>query len=105
MLANEQVIDGKGWRSGAAVKTKEIEQWFLKITDYADQLIDDLETLKNTWPERVITMQSNWIGRSEGALVKFKLENTDDLLEIYTTRPDTLMGATFICLAIDHEII
>jgi len=105
VLANEQVIDGKGWRSGATVKTKEIEQWFLKITDYVDQLIDDLETLKNTWPERVITMQSNWIGRSEGALVKFKLENTDDLLEIYTTRPDTLMGATFICLAIDHEII
>jgi len=105
VLANEQVIDGKGWRSGALVQTKEIEQWFLKITDYADQLIDDLEILKNTWPERVITMQSNWIGRSEGALVKFRIQNSDDLLEIYTTRPDTLMGATFICLAPEHEII
>jgi len=105
VLANEQVIDGKGWRSGALVQTKEIEQWFLKITDYADQLIDDLETLENTWPERVLTMQSNWIGRSEGALVKFKIQNSDDLLEIYTTRPDTLMGATFICLAPEHETI
>lgn len=109
VLANEQVIDGKGWRSGAEVETRELDQWFFKITQYADEMhyaLDDLER----WPEKVRTMQRNWIGRSEGAQFSFKFEFSNDHLEadkidVYTTRPDTLFGASFVALAYDHPII
>ncbi|MBL4870257.1 MAG: leucine--tRNA ligase [Robiginitomaculum sp.] len=108
VLANEQVIDGKGWRSGAEVETRELDQWFFKITHYADELhtaLDDLER----WPEKVRTMQRNWIGRSEGAQFKFEFEGNSpknfDGIEVYTTRPDTLFGASFVALAYDHPLI
>ena len=108
VLANEQVIDGKGWRSGAEVETRELVQWFFKITHYADELhyaLDDMER----WPEKVRTMQKNWIGRSEGAQFKFSFEGIApqgvDGIEVYTTRPDTLFGASFVALAYDHPLI
>lgn len=103
VLANEQVIDGKCWRCDSQVIQKELEQWFLKITAYAEELLRDLETLKG-WPERVITMQRNWIGRSEGAEIRFKIDGTDDNILIFTTRPDTLWGCTFVCLAPNHPL-
>jgi leucyl-tRNA synthetase len=101
VLANEQVIDGRGWRSKALVERREISQWFLKITDYAGELLRDLDQLTG-WPEQVKTMQRNWIGYSQGALVKFKIANSDQVLEVYTTRVDTLLGATFLALAAEH---
>ena len=108
VLANEQVIDGKGWRSGAEVVTRELDQWFFKITHYADDLYFALDDLKN-WPEKVRTMQKNWIGRSEGAQFKFAFANAApegfDGIEVYTTRPDTLFGASFVALAYDHPLI
>lgn len=103
VLANEQVIDGKGWRSGATVERREIPQWFLKITDYADELLDDLEKLPG-WPDAVRTMQANWIGRSEGVEVNFKVEDTDETLRIYTTRPDTIMGVSYMAVAAEHPL-
>jgi leucyl-tRNA synthetase len=103
VLANEQVIDGKGWRSGALVEKRDIEQWFLKITDYAQELLDDLDQLPG-WPEQVLTMQRNWIGRSEGVQMQFAIENSGDTLEIYTTRPDTLMGVTYVAVAAEHPL-
>ena len=103
VLANEQVIDGKGWRSGAAVERREIPQWFLKITDYADQLVDDLEQLDG-WPEQVKTMQRNWIGRSQGVELKFQIEGQDNCLTVFTTRPDTLMGVTYVAVASAHPL-
>jgi len=103
VLANEQVIDGRGWRSGALVEKRDIEQWFLKISDYSQELLDDLEKLPD-WPERVVTMQRNWIGRSVGLQMQFGLENTDDKLEIFTTRPDTLMGVTYVAVAAEHPL-
>ncbi|MDG1773163.1 MAG: leucine--tRNA ligase [Oceanicoccus sp.] len=106
VLANEQVIDGRGWRSGALVERKEIPQWFIKITEYADQLLDDLDQLDG-WPEQVKTMQRNWIGRSQGVEMRFDLAETVagiDSFEVYTTRPDTLMGATYVSLAAEHPI-
>ena len=103
VLANEQVIDGKGWRSGAPVEKRDIEQWFLKITDYAQELLDDLDKLPG-WPEQVATMQRNWIGRSEGVQMHFGIEAADDRLEIYTTRPDTLMGVTYVAVAAEHPL-
>ncbi len=102
VLANEQVIDGRGWRSGALVERKKIPQWFLKITDYADQLLNDLDQLDN-WPEQVRTMQRNWIGRSEGVELKFHVEGDGDL-EVFTTRPDTLMGVTYVAVAAQHPL-
>ena len=102
VLANEQVIDGCGWRSGAVVERKEIEQWFLKITAYADELLNDLDQLEG-WPEQVKTMQYNWIGRSEGVEIKFEVpEHTS--LSVYTTRPDTLMGVTYVAIAAEHSL-
>jgi leucyl-tRNA synthetase len=106
VLANEQVIDGRGWRSGALVERKEIPQWFIKITDYAEELIDDLDKLPH-WPEQVKTMQRNWIGKSRGVEMRFDLtsavgEHTS--FDIYTTRPDTLMGVTYVSLAAEHPI-
>jgi len=131
VLANEQVIDGKGWRSGADVEQKELTQWFFKITDYADSLLEDLKTLER-WPEKVRTMQANWIGRSEGLQMRFEwdwdcistqpknkdgsipegpnsnwlniYEQDDPGIEIFTTRPDTLFGASFIALSPDHPL-
>jgi leucyl-tRNA synthetase len=103
VLANEQVIDGKGWRSGATVEKREIPQWFLKITDYADELLDDMEKLPG-WPDAVKTMQANWIGRSEGLEVDFKVDGSDETLRIYTTRPDTIMGVSYMAVAAEHPL-
>lgn len=103
VLANEQVIDGKGWRSGAPVERRELSQWFLKITDFAEDLLDGLKKLDG-WPDRVRIMQENWIGRSEGAKISFALVGRDDPLEIYTTRPDTLFGASFMAIAANHPL-
>lgn len=102
VLANEQVIDGRGWRSGALVERKKIPQWFLKITDYADQLLDDLDQLTE-WPEQVRTMQKNWIGRSKGVELTFGINGEADL-EVFTTRPDTLMGVTYVAVAAQHPL-
>ncbi|HEY4921293.1 MAG TPA: leucine--tRNA ligase [Xanthobacteraceae bacterium] len=108
VLANEQVIDGRGWRSGAPVEQRELTQWFFKITAYAQDLLDALDRL-DRWPEKVRVMQKNWIGRSEGLLIRFALDaktapGGEDELEIYTTRPDTLFGAKFMALSPDHPL-
>jgi leucyl-tRNA synthetase len=106
VLANEQVIDGRGWRSGALVEQRQIPQWFIKITDYAEELINDLEQLEE-WPEQVRAMQKNWIGRSEGVEISFELEQTVAQLkgfDVYTTRPDTLLGVTYVAVAAQHPI-
>ena len=103
VLANEQVIDGHCERCGALVEARNLEQWFFKITDYADRLLDDLQTVR--WPERVVTMQRNWIGRSEGAEVVFRVAHEPSIeLPVFTTRPDTLFGATFFVLAPEHPL-
>lgn len=101
VLANEQVVDGRGWRSGALVERKEISQWFIKITAYADELLRDLDTLSG-WPEQIKQMQRNWIGRSEGTEIYFPVKDSHKRLKIYTTRPDTLMGTSYLALAPDH---
>ena len=108
VLANEQVVDGRGWRTGAVVEKREIPQWFLKITDYAQELLDGLDTLDG-WPEPVKTMQRNWIGRSVGLEIGFTVADahfnpTDERLTVFTTRPDTLMGATFVSIAGEHPL-
>lgn len=103
VLANEQVIDGRGWRSGAVVEQKEIPQWFIKITDYAQELLDDLDKLEH-WPEQVKTMQRNWIGRSEGLEIDFKRADNGETFTVYTTRPDTFMGVTYVGVAAGHPI-
>ncbi len=103
VLANEQVIDGRGWRSGAKVEQKEIPQWFIKITDYADELLQDLDQLDD-WPDQVKTMQRNWIGRSEGVEIDFSIANSEQQLSVYTTRPDTLYGVTYMAVAAQHPI-
>lgn len=105
VLANEQVIEGRGWRSGAVVEQREITQWFLRITDYAEQLLDDLEQLEGQWPAQVVQMQRNWIGRSKGAEICFALEGRDEVLEVFTTRPDTLLGVTYMALAVEHPLV
>lgn len=103
VLANEQVIDGRGWRTGAVVQKREIPQWFLKITDYAQQLLDGLDDLPG-WPEAVKTMQRHWIGRSEGLEIRFDVDGSNESLHVFTTRPDTLMGATYIAVAAEHPL-
>ncbi|MGQ0674224.1 MAG: leucine--tRNA ligase [Hyphomicrobium sp.] len=108
VLANEQVIDGRGWRSGALVEQRELTQWFFKITAYSDELLDALKTL-DKWPEKVRLMQANWIGRSDGMLIRWALDKKTapkghTELEIYTTRPDTLFGASFMAIAPDHPL-
>ncbi|MBF0334216.1 MAG: leucine--tRNA ligase [Alphaproteobacteria bacterium] len=103
VLANEQVIDGKGWRSGAPVEKRLLSQWFMKITQYAEELLDALKTLER-WPDRVRLMQENWIGRSEGLRLTFPLKDRDSGVEIYTTRPDTLFGAAFVAIAANHPL-
>jgi len=102
VLANEQVVEGRGWRSGALIEKKEISQWYMKITDYADELLDDIEKLDG-WPEAVKTMQKNWIGKSVGIDIDFRLDDTSTLT-VYTTRPDTLMGATYLAIAAEHPL-
>jgi len=102
VLANEQVIDGKGWRTGATIIKKNLSQWFFKITDYAEELLTSIDDLSG-WPEKVKTMQKNWIGKSLGAEIQFRIKDTDTYIEIFTTRPDTIFGATFIALSINHE--
>ena len=104
VLANEQVIDGKGWRTGAVVEKKNLSQWFFKITSYAEELLRDLDSL-TLWPEKVKTMQKNWIGKSTGAEIKFELSNKNDFLNIFTTRPDTIYGATFVAVSINHRVV
>jgi leucyl-tRNA synthetase len=107
VLANEQVIDGRGWRTGALVEKREIPQWFLKITDYAQELLEGLDTLPG-WPDAVKTMQRNWIGRSEGLEIRFAVNDLDGQtlapLDVFTTRPDTLMGVTFVSIAAEHPL-
>jgi len=103
VLANEQVIDGRGWRSGALVERREIPQWFFKITAYAEELLNDIDTLTG-WPEQVRTIQRNWIGKSVGCEVKFQLDHLKESLTIYTTRPDTLFGVTYIAVAPQHPL-
>jgi leucyl-tRNA synthetase len=105
ILANEQVIDGRGWRSGAQVEKRAIPQWFIKISDYAEQLLQDLEHLTE-WPDAVKIMQRNWIGRSEGTLIQFKIENHSQIsaLEVFTTRVETLMGVSYLGIAPDHPL-
>ena len=102
VLANEQVIDGRGWRSGALVEKRKLNQWFLKITDFADELLEGLSTL-DKWPEKVRLMQENWIGKSQGLQFRFDLSNGEGV-EVYTTRPDTIFGASFVAVAADHPI-
>ena len=105
VLANEQVIDGKGWRSGAVVERKKLNQWFFNIKKFSEELLDNLETL-NEWPNKVKVMQKNWIGKSFGCEVSFKIKNSDKVQEIqcFTTRPDTLFGSSFVALSVDHPI-
>src|SRR5918996_1505925 len=103
VLANEQVIDGRGWRSGAPVERRKLAQWFLKITDYSDELLAALAGLER-WPDKVRAMQERWIGRSVGARVRFRIAGRDDDFEIFTTRPDTLFGASFMAVAPDHPL-
>jgi leucyl-tRNA synthetase len=104
VLANEQVVDGRCWRCDGPVSERELEQWFLRITAYADELLRDLDRLTG-WPERVVTMQRNWIGRSAGAEIRFPLEGGDGSIAVFTTRPDTLFGVTFLSLAAEHPLI
>lgn len=104
VLANEQVIDGKCWRCDSEVVKKELSQWFFKITEFAQRLLDDIECLEE-WPEKVLTMQRNWIGRSEGARVEFPIKGSDKTIPVFTTRPDTLYGATYFLLSPEHPLV
>jgi leucyl-tRNA synthetase len=104
VLANEQVVNGECERCDSEVIDKDLEQWFFKITDYAEELLNDHKLLKN-WPDRVKTMQNNWIGRSEGAQIKFKIKDSDEQIEVFTTRPDTIFGATYMVLAPEHPLV
>ena len=103
VLANEQVVDGKGWRTGAPVERRTLSQWFLKITHYADDLLEALQELPR-WPEKVRIMQENWIGKSKGLQFKWDIVGSDDQIEVFTTRPDTLFGSSFLALAPDHPM-
>src|SRR5436190_1118589 len=104
VLANEQVINGHCERCGAQVVRKDLTQWFFKTTEYAERLLDDMRLLTE-WPERVLTMQRNWIGRSEGATVEFEIAETGERMEVFTTRPDTLWGVTFFVFAPEHPLV
>jgi leucyl-tRNA synthetase len=103
VLANEQVVNGKGWRSNAVVERKKLSQWFFNITKFSNELLNDLETLDG-WPEKVKLMQKNWIGKSSGCEINFEIENNSDKINVFTTRPDTIFGASFICLSVDHPL-
>ena len=101
VLANEQVIDGKGWRSGVTVERKKLSQWVFNITNFSDQLLNSLDTLDN-WPDKVKLMQKNWIGKSVGCEIKFNVVESNKTIDVFTTRPDTIFGASFIAISIDH---
>ena len=103
VLANEQVEAGLCWRCGNKVEKKSLKQWFFKITDYADRLLEDLDDIN--WPEAIKSMQRNWIGKSKGALIDFKVDDSDKTIQVFTTRPDTIYGATFLVLAPEHELV
>jgi len=103
VLANEQVIDGKGWRSGVAVERKKLSQWVFNITKFSDELINDLELLEN-WPEKVKLMQKNWIGKSLGCEINFEIIDHKDIIKVFTTRPDTLFGASFLAVSVEHTL-
>ncbi len=103
VLANEQVVDGRGWRSGVEVEKKKMKGWFLKISDFADELLDEIDNLKG-WPEKVKIMQRNWIGKSYGATIRFSIKNSAKTLEVFTTRPDTIFGATFVAISPQHPL-
>lgn len=103
VLANEQVVDGRGWRSGALVERREMAQWFLKITAYAEELLTELDEMDG-WPESVKSMQRNWIGQSRGVEIDFPVDNSDQVLTVFTTRPDTLLGATYVAVAAEHPL-
>ena len=103
VLANEQVIDGRGWRSGALVEKRKLSQWFLKITEFADELLDGLGSLEN-WPDKVRLMQENWIGKSQGLRCTFRFVGSEQGIEVFTTRPDTMFGASFVAIAADHPV-
>ena len=104
VLANEQVIDGKGWRSGAEIQSKVLSQWFFKISKFSKELLEDLDQLEG-WPEKVKTMQSNWIGKSDGCEIQFKLEEKGfENIKVFTTRPETIYGAAFLGLSFDHPL-
>jgi len=105
VLANEQVEEGRCWRCDSEVEQKDMEQWFLRITDYADELLADLDSLEGGWPERVLTMQRNWIGKSYGAELTFRVKDMDHSIPVFTTRPDTLFGATFMSVAAEHPLV
>ena len=105
VLANEQVVDGKCWRCDSTVEQKDLTQWFFRITAYADELLADLKKLEGGWPSRVLTMQHNWIGRSTGAEIVFKLEDRDEVIKVFSTRADTLFGVTFMTLAPEHPLV
>ncbi len=104
VLANEQVIDGKCWRCSSIIEPKNLKQWFFKITEYSEELLKDIDKLTK-WPEKVRTMQKNWIGRSEGTLINFKVKNSDKVVHVFTTRPDTLFGVTFVAIAPDNPLV
>lgn len=104
VLANEQVENGCGWRSGALVERRRIPQWFIRTTAYADELLDDLDTLEH-WPEQVKVMQRNWLGKSRGVQIRFSLVDSDDSIEVFSTRPDTLMGATYVAISAEHPLV
>ena len=103
VLANEQVINGKGWRSNAAVERKKLSQWFFNITKFSNELLNDLNLLKG-WPENVKLMQKNWIGKSYGCEINFKLSESNEKIKVFTTRPDTIFGASFLALSVDHPL-
>ena len=103
VLANEQVVNGKGWRSGAVVERKKLSQWFFDITKFSDELLNGLDAL-NSWPEKVKTMQKNWIGKSVGCEIKFRVKDTKEDINVFTTRPDTIFGASFLAVSVDHPI-
>ena len=104
VLANEQVINGKGWRSNAVVERKKLSQWFFNITKFSDQLLNDLDNLDG-WPDKVKLMQKNWIGKSIGCELDFKIEDLKKNIRIFTTRPDTIFGASFIAISLSNSII
>ena len=103
VLANEQVVNGKGWRSGAVVERKKLSQWFFDITRFSDDLLKGLEKLDG-WPEKVKTMQKNWIGKSTGCEIRFSISSENSSINVFTTRPDTIFGASFIALSVDHPL-
>ena len=104
VLANEQVIDGRGWRSGAEIERKKLSGWFLRVSNYAEELLTELDNLKDTWPNSVLAMQNKWLGKSQGALIDFEMIARKDKLKIYTTRPETLFGASFCAIAPEHPL-